>query len=115
MLGRAGHHPPGVRCSFLGGPDDGLAAEAWAALRHAETEDPLVSAVAARVAIHRATSQLRSIYRKLGSSTRTQTITRARELGLPEGCGLLTGFPLSVGWQLLLHGVNWDLDGIGGT
>jgi hypothetical protein len=58
---------------------------------------------------------MRSIYRERGSSTRTQTITRARELGPLEGCGRLTGFPLSVGWQLPLRGVNWDLDGIGGT
>lgn len=104
-----------MKCSFLGGPDDGLAAEAWLPCAAPKPEDPLVSAVAARVTIHRATSQMRSIYQKLGSATRTQTITRARELGLLEGCGWLTGFPLFVGWQLPLHGVNWDLDGIGGT
>jgi LuxR family maltose regulon positive regulatory protein len=34
---------------------------------------------------HTIKSQMRSIYRKLDSSTRTQTVTRARELGLLEG------------------------------
>ena len=34
---------------------------------------------------HTIKSQMKSIYRKLGSSTRTQTITRARELDLLEG------------------------------
>jgi LuxR family maltose regulon positive regulatory protein len=34
---------------------------------------------------HTIKSQMKSIYRKLGSSTRAQTVTRARELGLLEG------------------------------
>jgi LuxR family maltose regulon positive regulatory protein len=34
---------------------------------------------------HTVKSQMKSIYRKLGSSTRTQTVTRARELELLEG------------------------------
>ena len=34
---------------------------------------------------HTIKSQMKSIYRKLDSSTRTQTVTRARELGLLEG------------------------------
>jgi LuxR family maltose regulon positive regulatory protein len=34
---------------------------------------------------HTVKSQMKSIYRKLGSSTRTQTVTRAREVGLLEG------------------------------
>jgi DNA-binding CsgD family transcriptional regulator len=34
---------------------------------------------------HTIKSQMKSIYRKLGSSTRTQTITRARELHLLDG------------------------------
>jgi len=33
---------------------------------------------------HTIKSEAKSIYRKLDASTRSQTITRARELGLPE-------------------------------
>ena len=34
---------------------------------------------------HTIKSQMKSIYRKLGASTRNQAVTRARELGLLEG------------------------------
>jgi len=34
---------------------------------------------------HTIKSQMKSIYRKLGSTSRTQTVTRVRELGLLEG------------------------------
>ena len=34
---------------------------------------------------HTIKSQMKSIYRKLDSTSRTQTVTRARELGLLEG------------------------------
>ena len=34
---------------------------------------------------HTIKAQMKSIYRKLGASTRTQAVTRARELGLLEG------------------------------
>jgi len=34
---------------------------------------------------HTIKSQALSLYRKLGATTRTQTVTRARELGLLEG------------------------------
>ncbi len=34
---------------------------------------------------HTIKSQARSIYRKLGASTRSQAVTRSRELGLLEG------------------------------
>ena len=34
---------------------------------------------------HTIKSQMKSIYRKLGSTSRTRTVTHARELGLLEG------------------------------
>ena len=34
---------------------------------------------------HTIKSEMRSIYRKLGASTRNQAVTQARELGLLEG------------------------------
>jgi LuxR family transcriptional regulator, maltose regulon positive regulatory protein len=34
---------------------------------------------------HTIKSQMKSIYRKLGASARSQAVTRARELGLLEG------------------------------
>ena len=34
---------------------------------------------------HTIKAETRSVYRKLGASTRTQAVTRARELGLLEG------------------------------
>ena len=37
------------------------------------------------LSLHTIKSQMQSIYRKLGASTRNQAITRARELGLIEG------------------------------
>src|SRR5216683_1035303 len=38
-------------------------------------------------------AQMKSIYRKLDSATRTQAVTRARELCLLEGCDRIGGFP----------------------
>ena len=34
---------------------------------------------------HTIKSEMKSIYRKLGATTRTQAVTRSRELGLLEG------------------------------
>jgi LuxR family maltose regulon positive regulatory protein len=48
------------------------------------------------LSLHTIKSQMRSIYRKLGVSSRNQAITGARELGLLEGLRRVF-LPLSVG------------------
>ena len=55
-------------------------------------------------------SQAMSIYRKLGASSRSQAVARARELGLLGGM-ITRSFIPSGGWAPTRHEVSWCLDG----